>query len=944
MSAPTTNSSLERITEALSAGRIAEAKELIRGLSPEESRNVEEANIAQGRALMEARAAQRRTAQEAEALRIKFVDEAGETSLYRIGLHLHPMSRVFEEYASANGIPLDALQFCFHGLSLPVECPLTAGQLGMSEEDNMIRVKVLKDRLPKRKPVSTISFVDEVGTKLDLAAQPNLHMYRLFQTYSEMRGMGLVWVLLRYIYKGERLSTLEDDTIAQLGMTDGDIIYVSLQMPSRKQLEGAKKDVAQIFEVDLPHSFVNCRVVDQSGEGGLPSEEIGTVVSYSGHGDDTIWTAEYPNNITKQYTRSELIRCAQTYYEMNGFEHDALAHLEQQAERLQSEVSSLEQRGDADADASILLALRIEQEIDQLQKLVESWPTFDNVQRKFLGLRLALIEVRKALVPKGKAIKPVLRAGETVNAKWRQGDSSGALSWMRGKVESSQCFEDRGYGPRREYCVRFDNGDVRDGIAEDQLMSEKTAGLINEPKWIGVEHRFDTESTDPWASNMGWFVAKIDGIEEPFTHLTDALRAFDAQTVACKGVGTEEGDLNIPYDWHTLAREYKDCEEICQEDNATHVREQRLYLFALTQQCVEAGIDFDQLCRFFIGAEGNIDIFLRSVPVFREGYYAASEGLNGMMAYLEDQAPAIKEKYVFVYLADANDGSGQLQPVERASPLKFILMVWAQDRNVSVKSLRIEHNGRTIFMSSIGKKTPEALGLEDDDVIKISVMHQAPPATAPKEEPQRKPQQRQKSKGKGKKAKTKSKKKRPHNIELPVNDEERDKKQWLDAISRVFVEADPQFREIRQRLNALSLQRTAPKQRKSRPKEEATAEAVDNPPSDGLGGKAGKSQFIVQVGEVSNLYKTAKPSTARKQSSGQISREVDLHGCTVDEALAKLDDCLPDWVDAAMKGEYPWVIAVRIVCGGGSQTLAEAVEGWIRQSPNVSNAPKNLFS
>ena len=95
---------------------------------------------------------------------------------------------------------------------------------------------------------------------------------------------------------------------------------------------------------------------------------------------------------------------------------------------------------------------------------------------------------------------------------------------------------------------------------------------------------------------------------------------------------------------------------------------------------------------------------------------------------------------------------------------------------------------------------------------------------------------------------------------------------------------------------------------------------------------------------MANLYKTAKPSAARKQSSGHISREVDLHGCTKEEALAKLDECLPEWVDAAMKGEYPWVIAVRVVCGGGSQTLAETVEGWIRQSPNVSNAPKNLYS
>ena len=143
----------------------------------------------------------------------------------------------------------------------------------------------------------------------------------------------------------------------------------------------------------------------------------------------------------------------------------------------------------------------------------------------------------------------------------------------------------------------------------------------------------------------------------------------------------------------------------------------------------------------------------------------------------------------------------------------------------------------------------------------------------------------------------------------------------------------------------MSLQRTMPKQRKSQSKvAPATGETFDNPPMNGLAGKAGKSSFVVLVGEASNLYNTrAKPSTGNKHSAARIAGEVDLHGCTKEEALAKLDECLPEWMDIAMKGEYPWVISVRIVCGGGTQTLAEAVEGWIKRKPNVSNAPKNLY-
>ncbi|KAL7540296.1 hypothetical protein ACHAXR_010011 [Thalassiosira sp. AJA248-18] len=42
-----------------------------------------------------------------------------------------------------------------------------------------------------------------------------------------------------------------------------------------------------------------------------------------------------------------------------------------------------------------------------------------------------------------------------------------------------------------------------------------------------------------------------------------------------------------------------------------------------------------------------------------------------------------------------------------------------------------------------------------------------------------------------------------------------------------------------------------------------------------------------------------------------------------------------------MRGEYPWVIPVDIVCGGGSQILSEAVKAWIRNNRQVANRPKN---
>ncbi|KAL7525597.1 hypothetical protein ACHAXR_001074, partial [Thalassiosira sp. AJA248-18] len=68
---------------------------------------------------------------------------------------------------------------------------------------------------------------------------------------------------------------------------------------------------------------------------------------------------------------------------------------------------------------------------------------------------------------------------------------------------------------------------------------------------------------------------------------------------------------------------------------------------------------------------------------------------------------------------------------------------------------------------------------------------------------------------------------------------------------------------------------------------------------------------------------------------------VNLHGYLKDEALGTLDDNLSVWVDVAMRGEYPWVIPVDVVCGGGSQILSEAVKVWIRSNRQVANRPKH---
>ena len=107
----------------------------------------------------------------------------------------------------------------------------------------------------------------------------------------------------------------------------------------------------------------------------------------------------------------------------------------------------------------------------------------------------------------------------------------------------------------------------------------------------------------------------------------------------------------------------------------------------------------------------------------------------------------------------------------------------------------------------------------------------------------------------------------------------------------------------------------------------------------GLGGKAGRSRYVVQVGEVSNLYKTAKPSSRNSAANADPLPTLDLHGHTKEEAVAALDAALEVWADEAMRGSYPFVREAEIICGCGSQVVSETVAEWIRDNVRVRNAP-----
>jgi len=298
------------------------------------------------------------------------------------------------------------------------------------------------------------------------------------------------------------------------------------------------------------------------------------------------------------------------------------------------------------------------------------------------------------------------------------------------------------------------------------------------------------------------------------------------------------------------------------------------------------------------------------------------------------------DAYYFMSIKFADDKESKRYTVACNAPLKQLLTKYAINRNTSMKSLRIKHNDKTIFISSIGKKTPDELGINDNDVIEVTIIQSTPTEMSTNEQSKQKTP-KGKNKKKNKKHK-KSKKKRAQPLLIEKTEAEL-RGEHSKLLGKVYEEAESQFKEIRQRLNAMNLERTKPKQRITQSKTTKPVEEVDNPLLDQLRGKAGKTQFIIQVGEVSNLYKTTK-SSSTPRGRRQEDIMIDLHGLTTEEAVYRLDKHLPDWVETAMKGTYPFVIPVKIVCGGGSQILAEVVEKWIKQNDHVANAPRNMYN
>ena len=266
-----------------------------------------------------------------------------------------------------------------------------------------------------------------------------------------------------------------------------------------------------------------------------------------------------------------------------------------------------------------------------------------------------------------------------------------------------------------------------------------------------------------------------------------------------------------------------------------------------------------------------------------------------------------------------------------------------QNERPHKKYFRVVHKKRTLFLSSSGKETLESLGIEDGDEVAIGGLCPLDNNGSPDSPKIAKKASKSELKSKKSHNNPKGSKQKPAapNSYVASNKKQAElhKQDHSKSMNPVLEEMGPRLKLIRDRLNNLNMQKTAPKEKCHNTKTQGTPQAASTCPSADVysdhAKKAGKAIYPILVGEATNLYKTSRVP------HGHLP-PIDLHRCSKEEALEKLGKKFSIWVETAMQGKHPWVLGVDIVCGGGNQILSDVVNEWICVNHQVANRPKGV--
>ena len=132
--------------------------------------------------------------------------------------------------------------------------------------------------------------------------------------------------------------------------------------------------------------------------------------------------------------------------------------------------------------------------------------------------------------------------------------------------------------------------------------------------------------------------------------------------------------------------------------------------------------------------------------------------------------------------------------------------------SVGPSYFRVVHQGKTIFLSSAGKKTLHKLGMKDGDEIVFGGVESKPASADETVEKERKKDKKPKKKSGAKKKKKKKSEPPPSLTEEQIMEKYR--QEHSRTMTPVFEELGPLLKDIRNCLNNLTLKKSAPKVRR----------------------------------------------------------------------------------------------------------------------------------
>mmetsp|Transcript_20859 Transcript_20859/g.35845 ORF Transcript_20859/g.35845 Transcript_20859/m.35845 type:complete len:475 (-) Transcript_20859:363-1787(-) len=221
-----------------------------------------------------------------------------------------------------------------------------------------------------------------------------------------------------------------------------------------------------------------------------------------------------------------------------------------------------------------------------------------------------------------------------------------------------------------------------------------------------------------------------------------------------------------------------------------------------------------------------------------------------------------------ILVDDVNQEERHSFEIGSATTLKALFNDYAEKRGISLRTLRFSYAGKTLFLSSAGRKIPDELGLQDQDVIMVHDTrkdHEATENDSSSQNPMASKKAKKSKKRSKKKAQCKRNKLQERKQTIKTIDDY--KLEHSNKLTKLHEEAEiAHFKQSRQRLNNLAIERSRPKMKSKQSRMPKKSNCLPTMASnlfrEDLGGKAGKPKYAIQVGEVQNLYKTTKPSAA----------------------------------------------------------------------------------